>query len=120
MARTGQKMPVTSPGAYAVRRTFLRTLGIEISFSREGRAGTRTITISSAVEPRSERQRRQQRQRELPPHLAPLRTIATSIGALAVHIRDADDADDADGNKPRGYLNGHRLSDRQVAPMSSP
>src|SRR5262245_14707253 len=34
-------------------QTFLRTLGIEISFSREGRAGTRTITISSAVESRA-------------------------------------------------------------------
>jgi hypothetical protein len=40
------------PGALAGRlrraQTFLRTLGMEISFSREGRAGTRKITISSA------------------------------------------------------------------------
>jgi len=39
------------PGALAgrVRRaqTFLRSLGIEVLFSREGRAGTRTISISS-------------------------------------------------------------------------
>ncbi len=40
-----------NPGALASRlrraQTFLRVLGIEISFSREGRAGTRTIRISS-------------------------------------------------------------------------
>ena len=45
-----------NPGALAGRlrraQTFLRMLGIEISFSREGRAGTRTIRISSAVENR--------------------------------------------------------------------
>ena len=42
-----------NPGAFAgrVRRaqTFLRMLGIEISFNREGRAGTRTIRISSRI-----------------------------------------------------------------------
>lgn len=31
-------------------QTFLRALGIEIAFGREGRAGTRTIRISAAVE----------------------------------------------------------------------
>ena len=43
-----------NPSALAGRlrraQTFLRMLGIEISFSREGRAGTRTIRISSGVE----------------------------------------------------------------------
>jgi hypothetical protein len=43
-----------NPSAFAgrVRRaqTFLRMLGIEISFNREGRAGTRTIRISSRIE----------------------------------------------------------------------
>jgi hypothetical protein len=43
-----------NPGALAslLRRaqTFLRVLGIEIAFSREGRPGTRTIRISSSVE----------------------------------------------------------------------
>src|SRR2546422_10439408 len=33
-------------------QTFLRTLGIEMIFGREGRAGTRTIRISSAFENR--------------------------------------------------------------------
>ncbi len=41
-----------TPGALAGRlrraQTFLRMLGIEICFSREGRAGTRTIRITSA------------------------------------------------------------------------
>jgi len=45
-----------NPGALAGRlrrvQTFLRMLSIEISFSREGRAGTRTIRISSSVENR--------------------------------------------------------------------
>jgi hypothetical protein len=45
------------PGALAGRlrrvQTFLRMLGIEISFSREGRAGTRMIRISSGVENRA-------------------------------------------------------------------
>jgi hypothetical protein len=45
------------PGALAGRlrraQTFLRVLGIEISFSREGRAGTRTIRISSGIENRA-------------------------------------------------------------------
>jgi hypothetical protein len=45
-----------NPGALAGRlrraQTFLRMLGIEIAFSREGRAGTRTIRISSSVENR--------------------------------------------------------------------
>jgi hypothetical protein len=43
-----------SPGALAGRlrraQTFLRTLGIEIAFGREGRFGTRTITITAIGE----------------------------------------------------------------------
>jgi hypothetical protein len=47
------------PGALAGRlrraQTFLRMQGIEICFSREGRAGTRTIRINSGPrEPRHE------------------------------------------------------------------
>jgi hypothetical protein len=45
-----------NPGALAGRlrrvQTFLRVLGIEISFTREGRAGTRTIRISAGIENR--------------------------------------------------------------------
>jgi hypothetical protein len=48
-----RKNPGTLAGRLRRAQTFLRTLGIEISFSREGRAGTRTITISSAVENRA-------------------------------------------------------------------
>jgi hypothetical protein len=47
-----------NPGALAGRlrraQTFLRMLGIEIAFSREGRAGTRTIRISTRIENRAE------------------------------------------------------------------
>jgi hypothetical protein len=43
-----------NPRALAARlrraQTFLRALGIEVEFSREGRAGTRMIKISAAVE----------------------------------------------------------------------
>jgi hypothetical protein len=43
-----------TPRALASRlrraQTFLRTLGIEITFSREGRAGTRMIRVSTALE----------------------------------------------------------------------
>jgi len=46
-----------NPGALAGRlrraQTFLRMLGIEISFTREGRAGTRTIRISAGGESRA-------------------------------------------------------------------
>ena len=46
-----------SPRALADRlrraQTFLRTLGIEIAFGREGRLGTRTITITAVGESRS-------------------------------------------------------------------
>ena len=45
-----------NPGALAGRlrraQTFLRMLGIEISFTREGRAGNRTIKISAGIENR--------------------------------------------------------------------
>ena len=44
--------PSSMAGRLRRAQTFLRMLGIEISFSREGRAGTRTIRISSGVENR--------------------------------------------------------------------
>jgi hypothetical protein len=43
--------PRTLAGRLRRAQTFLRTLGIEIDFSREGRSGTRTIRIRSS--PRS-------------------------------------------------------------------
>jgi hypothetical protein len=51
-----------NPGALANRlrraQTFLRMLGIELSFTREGRAGTRTIRINAGIaEPSHHRQR---------------------------------------------------------------
>jgi hypothetical protein len=42
------KNPRALAGRLRRAQTFLRTLGIEMSFSRHGRAGTRTIRISSA------------------------------------------------------------------------
>ena len=45
----------TNPRALAGRlrraQTFLRTLGIEVASSREGRAGTRMISVSTSAEP---------------------------------------------------------------------
>jgi hypothetical protein len=41
------KTPRALAGRLRRAQTFLRTLGIEMSFSREGRTGTRTIRISS-------------------------------------------------------------------------
>jgi hypothetical protein len=51
--RTGwPKTPRALAGRLRRAQTFLRTLGIEMSFRREGPAGRRTIRISSAVESR--------------------------------------------------------------------
>jgi hypothetical protein len=47
------KNPAALAGRLRRAQTFLRMLGIEIAFSREGRAGTRTIRISSSVENRA-------------------------------------------------------------------
>jgi hypothetical protein len=46
------KNPQALAGRLRRAQTFLRTLGIEMSFRREGHAGTRVIRISSAVEQR--------------------------------------------------------------------
>jgi hypothetical protein len=47
------KSPRALAGRLRRAQTFLRTLGIEMTFGREGRAGTRTIRMSSALENRS-------------------------------------------------------------------
>jgi hypothetical protein len=47
------KHPVALAGRLRRAQTSLRMLGIEIAFSREGRAGTRTIRLSSSVENRA-------------------------------------------------------------------
>jgi hypothetical protein len=44
------KTPRALAGRLRRAQTFLRTLGIEITFSREGRAGTRMIRVSTALE----------------------------------------------------------------------
>ncbi|MEA3150893.1 MAG: hypothetical protein QOD56_1832 [Gammaproteobacteria bacterium] len=45
------RTPRTLAGRVRRAQTFLRTLGIEIAFSREGHAGARMITMSVAQEP---------------------------------------------------------------------
>jgi hypothetical protein len=45
--------PAALAGRLRRAQTFLRMLGIEISFTREGRAGTRTIRIIAGVENRA-------------------------------------------------------------------
>ena len=47
------KSPRALAGRLRRAQTFLRTLGIEIGFGREGRLGTRTITITDVGESRS-------------------------------------------------------------------
>ena len=47
------KSPRALAGRLRRAQTFLRTLGIEIAFGREGRLGTRTITITAVGESRS-------------------------------------------------------------------
>ena len=44
------KTPRSLAGRLRRAQTFLRTLGIEITFSREGRTGTRIIRVSTGTE----------------------------------------------------------------------
>jgi hypothetical protein len=44
------KNPRALAGRLRRAQTFLRTLGIEITFSREGRTGTRMIRVSKSAE----------------------------------------------------------------------
>jgi len=44
------KNPRALAGRLRRAQTFLRSVGIEITFSREGRTGTRMITVSTAAE----------------------------------------------------------------------
>jgi hypothetical protein len=44
------KSPRALAGRLQRAQTFLRTLGIEIAFSREGRTGTRMISVSTSPE----------------------------------------------------------------------
>lgn len=48
--RHGQKNPRALAGRLRRAQTFLRMLGIEITFSREGRTGTRMIKLSTSAE----------------------------------------------------------------------
>jgi hypothetical protein len=59
-------------------QTFLRMLGIEIAFSREGRAGTRTIRLSSRGQIRAMTDSPQCRQ---PMNLRPALPLASPCGA---------------------------------------
>jgi hypothetical protein len=51
------KNPSALAGRLRRAQTFLGVLGIEISFSREGRAGTRTIRVSAATKNRARRRK---------------------------------------------------------------
>jgi len=48
--RVWAKNPRALAGRLRRAQTFLRTLGIEITFSREGRTGTRMIKVSTSPE----------------------------------------------------------------------
>jgi hypothetical protein len=47
--RLAKKSPRPVAGGLHPAQTYLRTLGIEIAFGREGRAGTRVIRISALI-----------------------------------------------------------------------
>jgi hypothetical protein len=94
-----------NPAALAARlrraQTFLRVLGIELSFTRERRAGTRTIRIiAGGGEPSHHCQCCQHRQHRLPQHLdRPWKP--TTTGAFVKPVSDADGADAADASSAR-------------------
>jgi hypothetical protein len=85
------KTPRALAGRLRRAQTFLRTLGIEVTFSREGRAGTRMISVSTSAEHTvstvsSARHNGSRLDQNIP------------VGAERVGIDRADDADGADAN----------------------
>jgi hypothetical protein len=92
----GQKIP-PPPRAGSVVQTFLRMLGIEVSFTRDGRAGTRTI-----------RMKRQRRETEQPASVLSAASAPSAVAPITFRptleghhkgccLRaDADAADTAD------------------------
>jgi hypothetical protein len=79
------KNPAALAGRLRRAQTFLRVLGIEIAFNREGRAGTRTIRISAGIENR-----------------------AKSVSAVSSVITGCHDISTSGGDQPQGL--GHSSS----------
>jgi hypothetical protein len=75
------KNPRVLAGRLRRAQTFLRTLGIEITFSREGRTGTRTIRMSTSAEET----------------VGTVGTVSVARGNGSRHDQASLRADDADG-----------------------
>jgi hypothetical protein len=88
------KSPRALAGRLRRAQTSLRTLGIEIAFSREGREGTRIIRMSASHENPKHRQYRRHRQYRQQRPACPIRKSAAVCGRF---VKRGDDADDADG-----------------------
>ena len=87
------KNPRALAGRLRRAQTFLRTLGIEIAFSREGRTGTRMIRVSMSAQDTVSTSASSVR-----PAVMGLRAIRPSLRAS--NTGRADDADGADANAP--------------------
>jgi len=90
-AQYGQKNPRALAGWLRRAQTFLRTLGIEVTFSREGRAGTKMISVSTSAEHTVSTVRSVR-------HNGSRLDQNILVGAERVGIDRADDADGADAN----------------------
>jgi hypothetical protein len=79
--------------------TFLRKIGVEISFEREGHARTRTIRITRLpVDPKPER--RGTRSSASSASSAPMPKSSSINGLVAPHLRTVPDDADGRGNEP--------------------
>jgi hypothetical protein len=105
------KNPAALAGRLRRAQTFLRMLGIEIAFSREGRAGTRTIKISSSVENRA----------TTVSAVSTVSAVCHNISAryakepqrFAAFAQRVSDADDTDAQPGKQACRAHRKSSSQ-------
>jgi hypothetical protein len=105
-AQYGRKNPRALAGRLRRAQTFLRTLGIEVTFSRDGRAGKRTISVSTLTEHTvstvsSVRHQGSRSGAKQPQPADDVRDDPDLVGLCSVgqaSVTAADDADGADGN----------------------
>ena len=100
------KTPRALAGRLRRAQTFLRTLGIEVTFSREGRAGTRMISVSTSAEHtvstvssvRDQGSRPASKQLQPPDDDRDNKYRPDSCSIEQASVTAADDADGADAN----------------------
>ena len=105
------KTPRALAGRLRRAQTFLRTLGIEIDFSREGRAGTRMIRISAAHRKAHPADRLHRRHRPRRPAFDLVRKILDRAKEIIVKSRNSNDG--ADGADAKTHF------DRVIIPQVS-